>query len=150
MLSAGKAGSTYRTVTDGARAIIAGCITISDEVGEVKIGTAHNADDVNYIESPYSFNSKVDFVDNIISIANAYLGGADESKRSASVSDYIKSIDPDLDTKVKSAITNAIDKIKAIPYPFAENYASLLAGDAVKACGDLTAALEEVRVALEK
>jgi hypothetical protein len=113
MLTAGKTGSTYRTVTDAARAIIAGCITISDEVGEVKIGTAYNAEDINYIESPYSFNSIVDFVDNIKSIENAYLGGADENKRGASVSDYIKNIDPDLDTKVNNAIKNAIAKINA-------------------------------------
>ncbi|MDR2085910.1 MAG: peptidase M75 [Dysgonamonadaceae bacterium] len=150
MLTAGKAGSTYRTVTDAAEAIIAGCITISDEVGETKIGTAHRADDVNYIESPYSFNSKVDFVDNIISIENAYLGGVDPNKRGASVSDYIKSIDSELDTKIKNAITNAKAKINAIPFPFAQHYNSDEAGVAMDACGDLTAALEKVQEALRR
>jgi hypothetical protein len=149
MLTAGKAGSTYNTITDAARAIIAGCITISDEVGEVKIGTAHSKDDVNYIESPYSFNSKVDFVDNIKSIENAYLGGIPD-KRGASVSNYIKGIDPELDANLKSAIENAIAKINAIPYPFAQNYASSEAGVAMEACRNLTALLENIQEVLGK
>lgn len=149
MLSAGERGSTYRTVTDAVRAIIAGCITISDEVGEVKIGTAHSKEDVNYIESPYSFNSKVDFVDNIKSIENAYLGGIPE-KRGASVSAYINGVDPKLDADVKEAIANAIAAINRIPSPFAKNYASSEAGAAVEACGDLTSLLEDVQEALGK
>jgi hypothetical protein len=150
MLSAGKAGSSYRTVTDAVVAIIEGAITISDEVGNVKIGTAYSKEDENYIESPYSYNSKVDFVDNIKSIENAYLGGADPSKRGASVSDYIKKIDSELDTTVKEAIENAIAKIDAIPYPFAKNYASVEAGAALEACEDLTKALEDVKAILEE
>jgi hypothetical protein len=150
MLNAGKAGSTYQTITDAAVAIISGCIDISDEVGEVKIGTAHGKDDVNYIESPYSYNSKVDFIDNIVSIANAYLGGADESKRGASISDYIKSVNPELDAKVKEAINNAKAKINAIPTPFAKNYASAEAGVALEACQELTSQLEEVKTVLSE
>jgi uncharacterized iron-regulated protein len=150
MLLASKPGSTYRTVANAAAAIISGCIDISDEVGEVKIGTAYNKDDVNYIESPYSYNSKVDFIDNIKSIENAYLGGADASKRGASISDYIKSVDAELDASLRNAITNAIAKIDAIPYPFAKNYASTEAGAALQACQDLTAALEKVKSAIEE
>jgi hypothetical protein len=150
MLLAGKPGSTYRTVTDAVVAIIEGAITISDEVGNVKIGTAHSKEDENYIESPYSYNSKVDFVDNIKSIENAYLGGADSSKRGASVSDYIKKIDSELDTTVKEAIKNAIDKIDAITSPFAKNYASVEAGAALDACEELTKALEDVKAILEE
>jgi uncharacterized iron-regulated protein len=149
MLKAGEPGSSYRTVTDAARAIIAGCITISEEVGEVKIGTAHNAEDVNYIESPYSYNSLVDFVDNIQSIENAYLGGV-EGKRGASLSDYIKSIDSELNTKLIDAITNAKAKIAAIPAPFVKNYTSEKVDTAMEACADLTGVLEEVRDALGK
>jgi uncharacterized iron-regulated protein len=150
MLLAGKPGSTYRTVASAAAAIISGCIAISDEVGEVKIGTAYNKDDVNYIESPYSYNSKVDFIDNIKSIENAYLGGADAGNRGASISDYIKSVDAELDASLRSAITNAIAKIDAIPYPFAINYASEEAGAALQACQDLTAALEKIKSVLEE
>jgi uncharacterized iron-regulated protein len=148
MLTAGKAGSTDKTVTGAAVAVIAGCIDISDEVGEVKIGTAYSKDDVTYIESPYSYNSKVDFADNIRSIENAYTGGV-EGKRGASISDYVKGIDADLDVTLKAAIANAIAKIDAIPTPFAKNYASAEAGIALEACQDLTAALEDVKALLQ-
>jgi hypothetical protein len=150
MLNAGMAGSSYRTITDAADAIIEGCMTISAEVGEIKIGTAYGKEDVNYIESPYSYNSKTDFVNNIRSIANAYLGGADESNRGTSVSDYIKSVDPDLDTDVKAAINNAIAKIEAIPSPFAKYYASDEAGDAMDACDELTSILARAQTLLRE
>jgi predicted lipoprotein len=149
MLNAGKAGSSYRTITQAATTIVQGCIDIADEVGEVKIGTAYGKDDVNYIESPYSFNSKVDFVDNIKSIENAYLGGV-EGHRGASLSQYIKDNDVALDSEVKAAITNAIAKINAIPYPFAINYGSAEAGAAIGACQALSGTLSKVKAALEK
>ncbi|MDR3093942.1 MAG: peptidase M75 [Bacteroidales bacterium] len=149
MLTAGKAGSTYKTVTAAAVAVIAGCIDISDEVGEVKIGTAYSKDDVTYIESPYSFNSKVDFADNIRSIENAYIGGV-EGKRGASISEYVKGVDAELDATLKAAIANAIAKIDAIPYPFAQNYTSAEAGVALAACQELTATLEDVKALLQK
>jgi predicted lipoprotein len=149
MLNAGKAGSSYRTVTHAATTLVQGCIDIADEVGEVKIGTAYGKDDVNYIESPYSFNSKVDFIDNIKGIENAYLGGI-EGHRGASISQYIKDKNAALDTEVKAAIVNAIAKIDAIPYPFAIHYASAEAGVAIGACQALSSSLSKVKAELEK
>ncbi|MDR2841337.1 MAG: peptidase M75, partial [Paludibacter sp.] len=75
MKNAGKAGSTYNSFTDAAEDIIQGCIDIADEVATMKIGKPSSHDDINYIESPYSYNSIVDFIGNIESIRNAYLGG---------------------------------------------------------------------------
>ncbi|MDR1764262.1 MAG: peptidase M75 [Dysgonamonadaceae bacterium] len=144
MLNAGAAGSSYISMADAAGAILEGCMDISAEVGETKIGTPHSKDDVNYIESPYSFNSKTDFADNIRSIANAYLGGI-EGKRGHSVSEYIKTVDSQLDGKIQAAITNAINKIDAIPYPFARNYASTEAAAAMDACDELTSLLTEAK-----
>ncbi|GAB6010516.1 imelysin family protein [Viscerimonas tarda] len=148
MLNAGKAGSGYVSVVDAGQAIIEGCITIADEVATTKIGQPHTGEDVNYIESPYSFNSKVDFIGNIKSIENTYLGGADAARRGASISDYIKKINPTLDTRVKNAITEAIAKIDAIPYPFAQNFTSPKAGEAMDACNELAEILQEVKIAL--
>ena len=88
MLNAGVAGSKYVNYTDAAQELIQGCIDIADEVGQQKIGrpaTGTSEEDKNYIESPYSLNSITDFVDNIISIRNAYTGSNDGDK---SVSDY--------------------------------------------------------------
>lgn len=145
MLNAGKVGSTYRSVTSAVSAILDGCTTISEEVGNLKIGNAYRGEDINYIESPYSYNSLVDFEDNIKSIANAYLGGADESNRGASVSDYVKSVNIQVDTDVRNAINNAIAKIKAIPFPFDTHYNTTQAGEAIDACATLTTALNNAK-----
>lgn len=159
MLRAGKAGSTKISVVDACETIIEGCITIADEVGAMKIGKPNSGDDVNYIESPYSYNSKVDFKGNIISIRNAYQGAvptatvtAKASSISAgySLSAYFKQNYPELDTKLENAIDNAINKIDAIPYPFAKNYKSDEAAAAKKACLDLADVLGEVKTALNK
>lgn len=150
MLNAGKAGSTKMSYKDACEAIIEGCITIADEVGAMKIGKPHTGEDVNYIESPYSYNSKVDFIGNMKSIQSAYLGGANASSRRASVSDYIKTIDAALDIRIKEAMDQAIAKIEAIPYPFDKNYISAQAGEAMEACNDLADILGEAKKALNK
>jgi predicted lipoprotein len=150
MLQAGKPGSTRATVTDAAVDIVEGCITIVDEVGAMKIGKPHTGADPNYIESPYSHNSVVDFIGNIISVQNAYLGGADKTKRGASVSDYIKTVNSGLDTELKTALENTIAKIGAIQEPFTESYASPAAAEAIDACNELLELLESARMELLK
>ncbi len=144
MQNAGKAGSIYKTYQEVAEEILQGCIDIADEVGNTKIGRPHQGstiDDRNYIESPYSLNSIEDFVDNIKSIRNSYCG---VNSSDASVSKYIKSVNPDLDARVQKAIENAINAISAIPEPFAKNASGAAAGNAVTVVGtDLVNVLEE-------
>ncbi len=152
MLTSGQAGSKYKNFLAAAQDIIQGCIDIADEVGNTKIGKPVNGsseEDKNYIESPYSLNSITDFTDNIISIQNSYEG---INSSDASISDYIKSVDPTLDTKVKNAIQDAIDIIEKIPEPFAKSASTdSNAREAVTVVGtDLVNALEEVAQALSK
>lgn len=151
MINAGKAGSIYKTFQEVGEEIIQGCIDIADEVGNTKIGRpngATNADDRDYIESPYSLNSIEDFQDNILSIRNSYCGSRSGD---ASISDYIKSVNPALDTKVRNAIDDAITAIAAIPEPFAKNANCPQADNAVKVVGsDLVDVLEEVYSQLGK
>lgn len=145
-------GSTNfcRTYTDAVENILAGCADIADEVGAQKIGQPHTGADVNYIESPYSYNSKIDFIDNIKSIENVYLGGFDTNNRGASISDYLKIADKDLDTKILASIKDAIEKIDAIPFPFAKHYADPKAQDAIDACNDLQDLLQEAIIAIRR
>ena len=151
MLNAGVAGSKYVNYTDAAQELIQGCIDIADEVGQQKIGrpaTGTSEEDKNYIESPYSLNSITDFVDNIISIRNAYAGSNDGDK---SVSDYIASVEPDTDAEVKTAIENAIAAIQKIKEPFAKNATTPEAQAAVAAVGtDLVSSLEKAAQVLSK
>jgi len=77
MINAGKAGSTYVTYQEVAEEIIGGCIDIAGEVADVKMGNPYissTAEERDYIESPYSCTSTIDFADNIRSIQHAYCG----------------------------------------------------------------------------
>jgi len=151
MKNAGEGGSLYKTYQEAAEDLVQGCIVIADEVGNTKIGRPANGsseDDKNYIESPYSLNSINDFVGNIISIRNAYQGS---NAGDASISDYIKSVNPALDTKVKAQIEECIVLIKKIPEPFAKSATGPEADAAVTAVGtDLVDTLEEVMTALSR
>ncbi len=151
MKNAGEGGSLYKTYQEAAEDLVQGCIDIADEVGNTKIGRPANGsseDDKNYIESPYSLNSINDFVGNIISIRNAYQGS---NAGDASISDYIKSVNPALDTKVKAQIEECIVLIKKIPEPFAKSATGPEADASVTAVGtDLVDTLEEVMTALSK
>lgn len=152
MLNAGQAGSRYKTYQEAAEELIQGCIDIADEVGNTKIGRpvlGSSTDDRNYIESPYSLNSIVDFIGNIISIQNAYEGSVEGDK---SVSDYIKSVNPELDSKLRKQIRKAIEAIQEIPEPFAKTASNdPAAANAVIVVGtDLVDVLEEVMSELSK
>lgn len=149
MRNSGKGGSKYRNYKDAAEEIIQGCIDIATEVGSQKIGRPANgtsSEDINYIESPYSQNSKTDFIDNIISIRNTYQG---MTSGDASVSDWIEVVDPVLDTEVRNAISTAIEKIEACPAPFVDNRTAQAWKDAATYCNnDLVNALTKALTAL--
>ena len=143
MLNAGQGGSKYVNYTDAAQEILQGCIDIADEVAEQKMGRPANGsseEDKNYIESPYSLNSIVDFADNIRSIKNAYEGSNDGDK---SVSDFIASVNAEKDKAVKDAIAAAITSIKKIPEPFAKNATSQTTKDAIAAVAKVSNTLSE-------
>ena len=143
--NAGNAGSTYGTRLAALMAIVQGCADIADEVGSSKIYAAWHGEDITYIESPYSYMSITDFRNNILSIQNVYMGGIeDQRNNSKSLHAYVKDIDAGLDSKVMSAIDNALSKINAMPAPFALNYSNAANGEAVEACAELSDALGEI------
>lgn len=148
MKSAGQAGSTYVTYQEAVEDLVQGCITIADEVANTKMGMPNSGDDRNYIESPYALNSIVDFVGNIISIEHAYAGSRDGD---ASLSDFIKRVDADLDTRVLAQISAAKAAIGAIPEPFFFTAQSADTDKAIDAVNALEGLLgDEVMNALKK
>lgn len=140
LINAGKAGSTYVTYQEAAEEIVAGCVDIAGEVADLKMGNPYlssNETERDYIESPYSCTSTIDFADNIRSIRNAYCGG---KSGDASISDYVKKQNADLDGRVRKAIEESIAAIEAI-----ENFESTAQNNPqVKAAIDKVSALEEV------
>lgn len=140
--SAGNAGSTYSSRLSAMMAILDGCATIADEVGTSKIGKPFNGEDPNYIESPYSQKSIVDFYDNIISIQNAYMGGVEGQRdNSRSLHALMQELDPDVDARIVSAIEAALLKISQMKAPFVNNYTDASCLEAITACQNLDEAL---------
>ncbi len=140
MINAGKPGSTYLTYQEVAEEIIAGCADIADEVADLKMGNPYlssNETERDYIESPYSCTSTIDFADNIRSIQHSYEGTL---VGDYSVSNYVYSQDAELDAKVRKAITDAISAIEAI-----EDFENTAKGNPlVKDAIERVSALEEI------
>lgn len=114
MINAGKVGSIYVTFQEVAEDIVAGCSDIAGEVADLKLGNPYlssNETERDYIESPYSCTSTIDFADNIRSIQHAYCGAV---AGDAAVSDYIKKQDAEIDANVRKAIEESIAAIEAI------------------------------------
>ena len=149
-VKAGKAGSTYSTLTQALQSIIDGSIDISDEVGTSKIGKPHTGEDPTYVESPYSQKSIIDFNNNITSVKNAYMGGNEgECDESKSLHSYVKKIDSQLDNRIVEAIDNALVKINNMVAPFVHNYTDPSAGEAMEACQNLSDVLAEAKDAIK-
>lgn len=140
LINAGKPGSRYKSYQDVAEEIVAGCVEIAGEVADLKLGNPYissKPEERDYIESPYSCTSTIDFADNIRSIQHAYCGA---QTGNACVSDYVKSKNPALDTKVRKAIDESIAAIEAI-----EDFENNAKGDAqVKAAIDQVSELADI------
>lgn len=151
MLNTGKGGSVYRSMTDAMQAIADGCASIADEVGTQKIGKPHTGEDSNYIESPYSHKSIVDFYDNVTSIENAYMGGIEGRRNTAaSLHAYLEKANPELDARCVKAIENAHKAINSMAAPFVLNYRDASAGKAIEALRELEEVLTEVKAEVAK
>lgn len=140
MMNAGQAGSVYKTYQEAAEEIIAGCVNIAGEVAELKMGNPYissTPEERDYIESPYSCTSTIDFADNIRSIEHAYRGA---EAGDYSISNFVYRQNAELDASVRKAIEEAIAAIEAIQ-DF-ENTAQN--NPQVKAAMDKVAALEDV------
>ena len=165
MKNSGSAGSDYVNYLDAAYdIIISGIQNIANEVGNVKIGNPTGKGsgddfeyDPNYIESPYSLNSIRDFLGNVISVRNAYEGAPEVDGTiqvaTYSLSDYIASLDADLDSRVRAAIQDAYDKISLMQEPFvytcgAAEY-DTINQDAVDACNVMNDIFSEVTALLQ-
>lgn len=154
--TAGVAGSSYRTLKSALAAILigdTGARGICDEVGDTKIGKPHNGtseEDINYIESPYSYNSITDFCDNIISIEDVWFGGMEGNRKDdASFHGYFAKYHPAEGTAVETAITNAKAAINAMPFPFVLNRTASECQTAIDACHVLSTALDAANTAMQ-
>lgn len=146
MINAGLSGSRYVSQSAALEEIIQGAMDIADEVGNAKIADPVESGNVLDVESWYSWNSLTDFVNNINSIENAYLGGLSENERGASFSDLVKAESASLDEEIKTNIATAKTQINSIGQPFRNNLSNTSATDAaIEACNNLFDSLKKVK-----
>ena len=139
----------WETALDATREIISGCQDIIGEVGDSKIGLPYSGDDPSYIESPYAYNSITDFYDNIVSCKNALYGGVGATAPAQNSLIYfcLNASNATLKSQaqaVQTNLENALAKIKAMKYPFAQYYSDASCKVAIDALGDLDEALGEM------
>lgn len=159
MKNAGQPGSIYVNYAEAVQELIVGAQDIADEVGNQKIGNPVGsglASDPDYIESPYALNSITDFLDNIRSVSNAYMGHTPEPGRTEPyittaphpLSDYVAAVDPGLDTRMRGAIAAAMEAIGRMREPFAATSQDISMRDvnfaAVEACNELNSLMDEL------
>lgn len=101
--------------------LVGGCSNICNEVYEQKLGQAYRVatgaategedNSINYIESPYSQRSFVDYKDNIYSIKNSLYSTRDinaTTPNDHSIMSFLKANNAELATKMDNAITDAL------------------------------------------
>lgn len=142
--------------------IIDGAADIANEVGESKIGDPLSKYMTNFpsktnmreglyaVESWYSWHSRLDYSNNILSIRNAYYGVYDksidhmsETPATNSIYNTVNSLNPTLNTRLVNAINGAIQAIQAIPQPFRNNINTTESRTAQTACATLEQLLSQ-------
>ncbi|MCM1337040.1 MAG: peptidase M75 [Candidatus Amulumruptor caecigallinarius] len=142
-------GSAYGSALSSIQEMIEGCITIANEVGVAKIGEPvdkyQNGDITGAlyaVESWYSWHSREDYSNNILSIRNSYYGSLDGTVNSNSLSALVAANNAALDANVKNAINAAYTAILNIPQPLRNNINSAESHAAMDACADLEEVLD--------
>lgn len=115
--TAGQGSKTYPSETAALQELINGMIGIVDEVGNGKIADPFSQTNTELVESQFSFNSLLDFENNIRGVENVYLGRYLQ-KDGAGLNDLVKRNDAALDIEIRQNFDEAINAIKAIPFPF--------------------------------
>lgn len=144
----------YDSNLDATIQIIEGARDIIAEVSGSKIGLPYTGQDDSYIESPFAYNSIVDFYDNIVSCKNALYGSVAATQPNESSLIYfclnannstLKSQAQAVQTKLDAALT----KINGMKKPFALNYKDSSSKAAMDALDELDSALEELEETLK-
>lgn len=154
-------GAPFNSAGSCVQQVIDGCVDIANEVGETKIGDpyskyqAGNVTEALYaVESWYSWHSREDYSNNIVSICNAICGVRSESLISGATIDksqvagkslytaLVNNGQQELADNTLTAIKNAYDKILAIPQPFRNHINSEQSLAAQEACSELSVLLK--------
>lgn len=99
--------------------IIEGMSIILDEVANGKIAEPFDNQDVEAVESQFSFNSRQDFADDVRGVLNSYTGDQpDLGLVGTGLNELVAESDPELAQRMEDEILDAIAAILNIPQPF--------------------------------
>ena len=118
VMDAGKGSPVYPSTQAAVQEMVNGMIGICDEVANGKIADPLTQRDPRLVESQFSFNSIVDFQNNLRSVSNVYAGNYREEGRG--LDEFIGQRNAALDQRLKQEIQSAIDEIGSIAPPFRE------------------------------
>ena len=144
----------YDSDLDATIQIIEGARDIIGEVAGSKIGLPWSGQDASYIESPYAYNSIIDFYDNIIGCKNALYGEVDATSPNDKSLIYFclnagnATLAAQAQT-VQEKLNAALRKIDSMKKPFALYYTDTSVKTAIDALDELDGALEEMEETLK-
>lgn len=134
----------YSSAYHCVQTILEYCAVIANEVGTAKIGdpyteyvSGNRTAALYMVESWYSWHSREDYSNNIISIQNAYYGSRDGKVNANSISAVLAAKNAELDSKVKAQIAKTYNAILDIPNPFRNNIDSKETVVAMQECAIL-------------
>lgn len=144
----------YDSDLDATIQIIEGARDIIGEVAGSKIGLPWSGQDASYIESPYAYNSIIDFYDNIISCKNALYGDVDATSPNDKSLIYfcLNAGNATLTAQAQTVLEKlniTLLKIDAMKKPFALYYTDASAKTAIDALDELDEALDEMEETLK-
>ena len=116
-LNAGPDSTLYPSEAAALEELVLGMAIIADEVGNGKIADPFSETNTELVESQFSYNSLLDFADNIRGIENIYIGRYLDND-GPGLNDLVRQTDTDLDERMRAAIDLAVTEIQAIPFPF--------------------------------
>ena len=151
----------FKTYSACVQQIIDGCIDIAGEVGDAKIGDPYDkfisgdkTGALYAVESWYSWHSREDYSNNIVSVQNAFYGQRNQTTgidvdgytyHENSIAKIVKAENEALFTEMDEAIKGAYKAILAIPAPFRNHIGSAESKAAIDACGVLAEALDKLK-----
>ncbi len=145
--TAGEGSSAYPSLGSAAQEILVGMAAICDEVANGKIADPYDAHDPQLVESQFSFNSTLDFADNLRGVLNAYTGDAAAAgTMGRGLSDFVAAADPALDAQFRAEIAAAITALDAIPGKFRDAITTPASYPSIEAA---QAAIRKVQATIE-
>ncbi len=122
MTTAGNQNAVYPAVGAAVQEIVQGMIDLADELGNIKIGEAVDAQNPFLLEGRFADHSLEEFAANLDSIANIYMGRYGSQKPAQiSLSSVLSQRQPRLHQKIMDGLARSRTALAQIPAPIEQS-----------------------------